>query len=49
MPDNERDQLEQWLLAAEPRYHDFFQIEVVAGRVLSLRGTFGIIMAHKLA
>ena len=48
MPDSERDQLEQWLLAAEPRYRDFFQIEVVEGRVQSLRGTFGIIMAHKL-
>lgn len=47
MPATERDQLEQWLLQAEPRFHDYFQIVVQEGRVQSLRGTFGILLARK--
>ncbi len=49
MPATERDQLEQWLLHAEPRFRDYFQITVQDGRVQSLRGTFGILLARKPA
>lgn len=49
MPAHERDQLEQWLLQAAPRFRDYFEIEVQAGRVQSLRGTFGILLARKPA
>jgi ubiquinone/menaquinone biosynthesis C-methylase UbiE len=46
MADAERDALEQWLLAAEPRFRDFFAISAdETGRLVSLKGNFGIIVA----
>ncbi len=49
MPDAERDALEQWLLGAAPHCRDFFELRSAGGRVLSLRSTFGIIVAEKPA
>jgi ubiquinone/menaquinone biosynthesis C-methylase UbiE len=48
-PADERDALEQWLLAAEPRFKQFFAIVEKDGHVESLRGNFGIIVARKAA
>ncbi|HZG67359.1 MAG TPA: methyltransferase domain-containing protein [Herpetosiphonaceae bacterium] len=45
MPEEERRALEQWLLAAEPRFRDFFAITAEDGRVQSLQGSFGIVVA----
>ena len=47
MPAAERDALEAWLLAAPPRCAEFFQIVVADGRVQSLTGRYGIIVARK--
>ena len=47
MPANERDALEAWLIAAPPRCAEFFQIVVADGRVQSLSGRYGIIVARK--
>lgn len=47
MPESERAALEQWLLAAAPRYRDFFQITIRDGQVVSLRSTFGILVAGR--
>lgn len=47
MPEPERDALERWLLAAEPRFRERFEVVESDGRVSSLRGTFGIIVAVK--
>jgi ubiquinone/menaquinone biosynthesis C-methylase UbiE len=47
MPAAERDALEDWLLAAPPRCAEFFQIVVEDGRVQSLTGRYGIIVARK--
>ncbi|NJO82896.1 MAG: methyltransferase domain-containing protein [Blastochloris sp.] len=47
MPEDERAKLEQWLLDAEPRYRDYFQITAEDGRVQSIRSTFGIVLARK--
>jgi SAM-dependent methyltransferase len=49
MPQEERDALEQWLLQAEPRYRERFEIVAQDGRIVSLRSTFGIIVARKPA
>jgi ubiquinone/menaquinone biosynthesis C-methylase UbiE len=46
-PAHEREALERWLLAAEPRFKQFFAIAEKDGRVESLRGNFGIIVARK--
>ena len=48
MPVAERDALEQWLLAAEPRFKENFQIAVENGKVLSLANNFGIVMARRV-
>ncbi len=48
MPEDEKAALEHWLLVAEDRFRDFFEIVVQDGRVLSLRSTFGILLARKL-
>jgi SAM-dependent methyltransferase len=48
MPAAERDALERWLLDAPPRCREFFRITEQDGRILSLQGTFGILVAHKL-
>jgi SAM-dependent methyltransferase len=48
MPEAEREALERWLLAAEPRFRDFFAITVEDGRVRSLTGAFGIVVARRL-
>lgn len=47
MPDDERDELERWLLTAPPRCSEFFRIETVDGRVRSLRATCSIIMSRR--
>jgi SAM-dependent methyltransferase len=47
MPEPERDALERWLLAAEPRFRQRFDLVEQDGRVVSLRGTFGIVVARK--
>jgi ubiquinone/menaquinone biosynthesis C-methylase UbiE len=47
MPAAERDALEAWLIAAPPRCAEFFQIIVEDGRVQSLTGRYGIIVAQK--
>jgi SAM-dependent methyltransferase len=47
MGEEEKAALEQWLLAAEPRFRERFDVVEQDGRVASLRGTFGIIVARK--
>lgn len=47
MPRLDRDALEGWLLKAPRRCAEFFEIEVEAGRVVSLQATFGMIAARK--
>lgn len=47
MPEHERAALERWLLKAEPRFRERFEVTEHEGRVLSLRGTFGIVVAQK--
>jgi SAM-dependent methyltransferase len=47
MPAAKRQALEEWLLAAEPRFRDYFSIMVEEGRVRSLSGFFGIVMARR--
>jgi SAM-dependent methyltransferase len=47
MPEAERDALERWLLDAPQHLRDYFAIVEADGRLLSLRGTFGIIVARK--
>jgi SAM-dependent methyltransferase len=47
MPDAERDALERWLLAAPPRFRDYFAIRAEQGRIVSLQGTLAIWMARK--
>lgn len=47
MPADERDALERWLLAAPARFREVFAIVEEQGRVVSLRGHFGIIVARK--
>jgi SAM-dependent methyltransferase len=49
MPPAERDALEQWLLAAEPHFREHFQVVERDGRLISLCGTFGLIVARKEA
>jgi len=47
MPDAERDALERWLLAAPPRFVEFFRILSDEGRIRSLRACFSIIAARR--
>ncbi|NJP04482.1 MAG: class I SAM-dependent methyltransferase [Chloroflexaceae bacterium] len=47
MPVAEQAALEQWLLAAPERFRSFFEITEQDGRVVSLRGTFGILVGRK--
>jgi len=47
MPEDERGDLEAWLLVAPRRFKDFFEIEVENGRVISLTGVFAIISARR--
>ncbi len=47
MPDEERVALEHWLLEAAPHLRERFAIVERAGRVVSLRSTFGIIVARR--
>lgn len=47
MPVTEREALERWLLAAPARLREQFALTVEDGRVVSLRGHFGLIMARK--
>jgi SAM-dependent methyltransferase len=48
MADTERDALEAWLLAAPARCREFFDVVVADGRVRSLCGTYGIIVARRV-
>lgn len=47
MPAPEQAALEQWLIAAPARCRQFFDVQVEAGSVRSLAGTYGIIVAVK--
>lgn len=47
MPEAERQAFEQWLLAAEPRFHQRFSLDIKDGRVQSLSGHFGLLVAHR--
>jgi hypothetical protein len=47
MPETERDALEHWLLSAPARFRAFFELVEADGKVVSLRGMFGIVVAHK--
>lgn len=47
MSEAERDALERWLLEAPAHLREFFEVTERDGKVMSLRGTFGIIVAHK--
>ncbi len=49
MPAEEQAALERWLLAAEPRCRERFEVVERDGHVVSLRGTFGIVVARKPA
>ncbi len=47
MPETERDALERWLLAAPAHLRERFEVVEAAGKVVSLRSTFGIVVAKK--
>jgi SAM-dependent methyltransferase len=47
MPAAERDALERWLIDAPEHCRSFFQVKVEGGRVVSLCGTFAIIVARR--
>lgn len=47
MPEEQKAGLERWLLEAEPRFRERFDLVERDGRVESLRGTFGIVVARK--
>lgn len=47
MPVEEREALERWLLEAAPHLRERFAIVEQAGRIVSLRSTFGIIVARR--
>jgi len=49
MPAAERDALERWLIDAPEHCRSFFQVKVEGGRVVSLCGTFAIIVARRSA
>ncbi len=49
MPAVERDRLERWLLDAPAAYREYFEIREEDGRLQSLRGRFGIIIATRNA
>lgn len=49
MKEADRDALAQWLLAAPAHLRKRFEVVEDAGRVVSLRGTFGIIVARRPA
>ncbi len=46
MPEDERGELEAWLLAAPQKFKDFFEIEVEDGRVISLTSLYAILVAR---
>lgn len=47
MRDADRDALERWLLEAEPRFRERFAVVEQGGRLVSLRGVFGILVIQK--
>lgn len=47
MPADQRDALERWLLDAPPHLRARFDVTERDGRVASLRGTFGIVVARR--
>lgn len=46
MPTDERDALERWLLAAPAHLRERFALVEEAGRIVSLRGVFGLLVAQ---
>jgi len=48
MPEEERDALERWLLAAPPELKEYFRIVEEGGRVASLQSVFAILVARRL-
>lgn len=46
MPEDERDALEAWLLAAPRRFRDYFEVVIEDGRVISLTGLYAILVAQ---
>ena len=48
MPAEERDALEQWLLAAPKRCREYFRLDTADGHVRSICGACAIIAARKL-
>jgi len=47
MPEDERGELEVWLLAAPKKFKDFFEVVVEDGRVVSLTGLYGILVSRR--
>jgi ubiquinone/menaquinone biosynthesis C-methylase UbiE len=47
MTEAERDALGHWLITAPTRFREFFEVVEREGKVVSLRGAFGIIVASK--
>ena len=47
MGEDERDELEAWLLAAPKSLKDFFEVVVEDGRVVSLTGVYAILVARR--
>ena len=48
LPAEQRDALEQWLLAAPKRCREYFRIEAIGDHIRSVSGTFAIIGARKI-
>ncbi len=47
MPEDERRELERWLLSAGPEFKEFFEIVEAEGRMVSLESLFGILSARR--
>lgn len=47
MLEEERDELQAWLLAAPKRFKDFFEVVIEEGRLVSLTGMFAILVARR--
>lgn len=48
MPEDDRDELDAWLVDAPQEFKDYFEIVVEDGRVVSLTGLYAILSATKL-
>lgn len=47
MPAPEQAALEQWLIAAPARCRQYFDVRIEGGRVRSLAGTYGMVVAAR--